>query len=257
MERPRFTSRAGLEKTKWVSTDSEETFRKNWNNSDTRKELIKYGYNDPKCIYYYFDEYGFRLVPKVNYNPYKVILTLGDSNTFGVGLPEKHVWTWLLSEAIGINVFNAAVPGSSTDTAFRISRELIPEINPTAVFHLATYDNRREIISDHMWCGHPYKFGPWADEDELIATHTEEEVELVDAFSRLESGKLSTKLNAEKNRLAIARICYLNDIPYFEILMDDTNEGQYSRSARDLQHRGYTFQQAIATQMYRKFTKNN
>jgi hypothetical protein len=246
-QRPRFTSRSGPAKLKWVSTDNKESFLKNWDNPKTRKDLIRHGYNDPKCIRYNLDKYGFRLMPKVNDNP-DSILTLGDSNTFGVGLPEQKVWPALLSELIEYNVFNAGEPGSSTDAAFRFARELIPEVKPVAVFHLVTYENRREIISDDMWCGHPYLFGPWNEWD-----MTKEELDLIDDYSKLESGKISTKLNAEKNRLAIAQICYLNNMHYIEILQDQTDEGQFEKSARDLMHGGFTFQNAIARQMYSKY----
>jgi hypothetical protein len=252
--KPPYTNDPGPWKSKWLSTDSKETFQKNWDDPNKRRILVSQGYNDPKAIVYEADESGFRIMPKVN-DDSKLILALGDSNTFGVGLNVNSIWPLLLANDLDMNVLNAGVCGASIDNAFRIARDLIPELKPAAVFHLGTYEDRWEIISDFIFNGHPYQYGAWdfVDGKEGSWDSTSEEKKLLESFTKLTCNEVTTELHYEKNSLAIAQICCLNNIPYVEIPIKESGEDNYHPLARDLKHRGRDFHHDIAKLMYNKY----
>lgn len=254
MQIPPYTNDPGPWRTKWFSTDSKQTFRDNWEDPNNRRILVSQGYNDPKAIEYDADEHGFRIMPKVN-DGSKLILALGDSNTFGVGLSTSSIWPALLAQDLDLNVLNAGVAGSSIDNAFRIASGLIPKLKPEIVFHLGTYEDRWEIISDFLFNGHPYQYGAWdfIEGREGNWNSTKEEKALIAAFTRLTCNEISTELHYEKNSLAIAHICHLNDIPYVELPINESGEEHYQATARDLKHKGRDFHHDIARLMYNKY----
>lgn len=258
MKKLPYTSEPGPRTSRWVGTDTKENFLENWNDHAKRRILVSQGYNDPDAIEYEFDENGFRVTPKVNEDS-KFFLALGCSNTFGVGLNVNNTWPTLLAHDLNMNAFNAGVGGASIDNAFRIARDLVPELKPEVVFHFTTHDDRWEIISEFIFGGHPYQYGAWdfIAEQEGSWDSNDEEKRLLEAFTRLTCNEATTELHVEKNRLAIAHICYLNNIPYIEITLNDTREGNYSALARDLKHRGRDFQHDVAKMMYNKYQSMN
>jgi hypothetical protein len=62
-----------------------------------------------------------------------VILALGDSMTFGEGVPVDRTWTAILERETGFRVENGGVPGYSTQQMAARGRRLIPLVQPDLV----------------------------------------------------------------------------------------------------------------------------
>ena len=65
------------------------------------------------------DRWGFRNreVP-----PRGDVVTIGDSQTYGVGVPRLHSWPAQLAEITGRHVYNAALPGYSPIQYYELLR---------------------------------------------------------------------------------------------------------------------------------------
>jgi hypothetical protein len=65
--------------------------------------------------------------------PHPSILALGDSMTFGEGVPADRTWSAVLERESGIRVWNGGVPGYSTCQMTGHARELLPRLRPDFV----------------------------------------------------------------------------------------------------------------------------
>jgi hypothetical protein len=84
--------------------------------------------------------------------PRPVVLALGDSMTFGEGVPEDRTWSANLETASGFRVENGGVPGFSSRQMEGRARELIPRLHPDLV--LVTVSPRW----DHQRCAAPFTY---------------------------------------------------------------------------------------------------
>lgn len=57
----------------------------------------------------------------------------GDSFTYGTGVEHSNTWAYLLSQRLGINLVNDAVPGSSNDRIVRTTLDSLAKYNPELV----------------------------------------------------------------------------------------------------------------------------
>ena len=67
--------------------------------------------------------HGFRDSPIPREQPW--ILALGCSTTFGWGVESEEAWPEILEDTLGIPVFNAGVPGHSSEQGKRVAEELL------------------------------------------------------------------------------------------------------------------------------------
>jgi len=65
--------------------------------------------------------------------PRPAVLTLGDSITFGEGVPADRTWSAVLERESGVRVYNGGVPGYSTCQMEGHARILIPRLHPDLV----------------------------------------------------------------------------------------------------------------------------
>lgn len=72
--------------------------------------------------------------------PRPAVLALGDSMTFGEGVPVDRTWSATLERESGIRVYNAGVPGYSTRQMAGRASHLIPRLKPDLV--LATFSTQ-------------------------------------------------------------------------------------------------------------------
>jgi len=72
--------------------------------------------------------------------PRPAVLTLGDSITFGEGVPADHTWSAVLERESGVRVYNGGVPGYSTCQMAGRARSLIPRFRPDLV--LVTFSSQ-------------------------------------------------------------------------------------------------------------------
>lgn len=73
----------------------------------------KFTYRDSIPITYDVNSRGFRSIEFVD-NP--DVITSGCSQSFGLGLPSKYIWSNLLDESGSLKVVNISYPGTSTQT---------------------------------------------------------------------------------------------------------------------------------------------
>ena len=66
--------------------------------------------------------------------PQPSVLALGDSMTFGEGVPADRTWTAVLERESGVRVYNGGVPGYSTCQMEGHARVLLPRLRPELVF---------------------------------------------------------------------------------------------------------------------------
>lgn len=216
--------------TYWQDTDTAERFNKNWNS--TRTELVKNGYQLDTVIEYQTDHYGLRNKPCTKISG--SILGLGCSYTFGTGLDVVDTWLYQLGELLGESTYNAGIPGSSNDTAFRLANYLIPKYKPKAVFLLSTYRHRYEFYHEDEYHNYGPHFKP--------GIFAEKNIEFFNDTHNV--------LNTKKNILAIKCLCLDANIEFnYVILEDEILPAPGGCWARDLSHFGRKTQMVVANKM--------
>ena len=227
---------------KWESTDNEEAFDKHMSNPKTRAKLIELGYTKESIIYE-MDYQGFRNPNDIIIN--ESILALGCSYTYGVGLNRESIWCDILAEKMGLTHYNAGLPGTSADSAYRIARTLIPEHKPKAVFFLVPDRNRSEIISEFIWNGCPFSYSVWSYDNPEFGNYCDF---VMDDFPQ--------RLQQERNILAIQQICVDHNIPFHHIVLEELRlPGGIDDDARDLEHSGPRCHNHVADMFYELYQK--
>ena len=211
---------------------NKELFEKNLQNPQRKFWLKKHGWLDKK-ITYNLNNYGFRTS---EFAETENFIALGCSFTFGVGLPEEEIWTSLLSNQLNLPNWNLGVPGSSSDTSYRLAKYFIPMLRPKFVVMLEPPSNRFEVCygkSPNIFTGTQdyekddrYFLKTWFFYDE------------------------NSYLRAEKNKQAIAYLCNRYNTDFY--CYDSNSLTQYNDKsfARDLQHPGTEAHEKFVNQVY-------
>jgi len=143
----------------FYASDSEQLY--NQNLVDNREELEKNGWKhhkplpDDRVIGYKYDynpddpaindwvnlsyrinTHGFRGEEMPTASKKRSVICLGDSNTFGVGVPEGKIWSTRLSQTLRVRAYNLGIVNGSLDSAFRVLLYWLPKIKPSHVFML-------------------------------------------------------------------------------------------------------------------------
>jgi len=218
----------------WEGFDSVKTFNKHWDTKLNRSKLVKNGYFLDTIIEYRTDHYGFRNQPWSTIS--NSMLALGCSFTFGTGLDIADTWVYRLGNKLGKSMYNAGIPGSSNDTAFRLANYLIPKYKPKAVFLLSPFKERYEFYHNESLNKGFYDYAAAKDNRIWIIDN----VEL--------SNELHDTLNTKKNILAIKCLCDEINIPFNYISVEDVIPVRGDR-ARDLEHWGRETQDNVADEM--------
>lgn len=215
--------------TQWHDGDTKKAFYKNWSDKKSRELLIANGYDDKTVIDYEIDHYGLRNPPNVDIS--SSILTLGCSYTFGTGLNVDDTWPSQLGLILGKSIYNAGIPGSSNDAAFRVANYLIPKYKPSAIVLFSTFNTRYEFYDNDI----PFEYS---------STHypiwVHDQIEL--------ASDMHNKLNTRKNILAIKCLCDENNarFVYMTVYNYNSPEGDL---ARDLAHAGKRSHKVVALEM--------
>lgn len=216
----------------WFNIDDEELFTKHWANKKSRELLIENGYDLDTVIEYQIDHYGLRNPPDVDIS--NSILTLGCSYTFGTGLDVNDTWPSKLGKLLNNPIYNAGIPGSSNDTAFRLANYLVPKYKPKTVVLLSTYIHRYEFYYKDKF----YNYIATVDKPIWIKNNYQM------------GSELHNTLNVNKNILAITCICNRFDIPFVsEPISSFENTKPHYDVARDLQHPGKMVHTEVALNM--------
>ena len=245
---------------KWDSADSEELFDKNKPEGWTKD-----------CITYSYNSYGYRSQEFIKNGNYTV-LSIGCSNTYGIGLPLEYTWPERfrikLEEKIqqSVNNFNFAIGGQGNDYIARVLYNVIPIIQPDLVLILFSQSSRREYVADD---NHAHTIGSWhaGNERRKKAGISKRDNEIINAYVTLQN-EYSDQYNFLKNYNFIKLI--LQDIPFFTSTWSADNDeffkatnnyaGYFKRVendlARDQIHSGPITMENLATRLYNKYITN-
>ena len=205
---------------------------------------------------YVTDKNGLRneFIPTVN-NP----IALGCSDTFGVGTFKHHLWTTILSNFIGKNIYNCGIPGGSVKTCFRVLKRVIEDIGilPSTVFMLTPKKYRTEFMVTDSKSEYRMQVGP--NFHEVLDGEMEQFKPLCkDLFEKIYSLEENVNIESEAYKLAIEHICSVNKIPIYFI--DNFNsytsfmsENKKVVKAYDCGHLGPDYQAEIAQKFFEKY----
>jgi len=128
---------------RWASTDSEENY---YARGNTEFSVESVGYE--------FNSFGYR-GPEFVHEPDEAgVLFLGDSFTFGVGMPWEHLWisevTRRLQQRWGVAIrpYNLAWSATGTDYTAMMIHQTVEVLRPIAVFILWSYVDRMTWFPD-------------------------------------------------------------------------------------------------------------
>ena len=192
--------------------------------------------NDWVKLSYQLNSHGFRCEEMPNEKKPRSIITIGCSNTFGVGMPVGQIWPTLVGNTLRQRPYNLGVPAGSLDTAFRVLFAWLPKIRPSHIFLLVPPGVRYET--------HTHSFGisnSLVDNMNPVAMRFEHEDEWI--------------LHREKTMRAIQSLCDQFETPLTWLdsnIIDNTHEiGRYD-IARNLTHPGRNCHIWIAMNMLKK-----
>jgi len=196
--------------------------------------LRQQGWLHPQAIEYNVNIHGFR---GEDFTGVVDAVALGCSYTFGHALPQDQMWTWELTQTLGIKIANLGINGAGVASCFRVLKYWLPRLKPKWIFFLLPHLNRLEVVisdmSSRMYAGiyHP---GSTQDSDKFLRDYW-----LTDYNALLERERsiLAMKYLAEANQSHII------------ILPVEQAEQQFWQAndlARDFSHPGPVFQQRVA-----------
>lgn len=208
---------------RWYSTDTEQLWEKNL--KKVPEDIETSGWLDYKFTYD-LNSHGFRnkeFVPEED-----SIIAIGDSLSFGTGLPREMTWPDMIEVRTGKTVFNLALPMFALDSTFRILYTWLSTLKSKTVLLLENSPIMREIYLENV--------GSWSTEDWKSNL-------VLDPSERI--------LSRAKNLLAIQTWCDMHGVELIVIDCQtridigtkafEDNIGTKYNIARDMMHPGINF----------------
>jgi len=223
----------------WISPDSKENYQQHMSDAAKRNMLQQFGWVD-QHIDYTFNSDGFRTHEFDNRANF---VTIGCSFTQGVAVNRKDTWPQLVSDQLGLSVYNLGVSGASADTCYRIIKYYAPILKPQFVVFLEPRGNRTELHYDPDQPPHlinwAYDSGSWGNS----------------VYTKTWLGNdVNMQLHAEKNRAAVAHVCDQLGIPVVMYAPNDYRDLVEDKTqldlGRDLLHPGRLNNAAFAQVVY-------
>jgi len=179
--------------------------------------------NDWVKLSYQLNSYGFRCEEMPNEKKPRSIITIGCSNTFGIGMPVGQIWPTLVGNTLRHRPYNLGICAGSHDSAFRVLLSWLPKIRPSHVFFLeppgVRYETQTNSMGFHMSSIHA---------PDPVAMRFETEGEWI--------------LSREKTMRAIKSLCDQFETPFYHTHQDNDDEFftifDNHDLARDLMHAG-------------------
>lgn len=221
----------------WDTSDNEETYKKNLQDPEKKKQLLSLGFVDTD-IHYSFNSHGFRTV---EFDQKIDVACFGCSFTMGTGVQASDTWPAQLQMHTGMTVANLGHAGSSNDTAFRFADHYLKWLKPKYAIWQQTDLHRLELLDEmqnislnimatdtHNPCANDYFIKNWF------------------------ASASNQTINLKKNTLAFLQICHELDIKPLII----PNSTLYTDwKARDLLHPGADFYRSLAKQIIDSLAK--
>ena len=197
-------------------------------------------------VYYDINNLGynskFDYTDKLEHN----ILCLGDSNTFGLLLRREQCWVGKLQEMMpNSTVWNLGLPGGSPDTVSRVGVNVVNALGNKvdAVAVVWPMYSRREVAS--------LKFNS-------LVYKTPQDVQKIPYPEYWDFiDWRANSYNFYKNKLLLSSICEANNIPYYDLELDDSfklheEDVVSSYGKPEINSYGFDTHKAISMHFYKK-----
>ena len=225
----------------WMPTDTEEHYHKLMQDPGYAQYIHEQGWDRDGAITYKINSDGFRCA---EFDDSACIMAFGCSFTVGIGLPLESIWPELVGRELGLRVANMSWGGYSADSCFRLAEYWIPRLRPQLVVMMAPPEERFEFLWDpDQVPAHQRTVG-----FEIVMASQDIAVRNSDLIRHWFGNKENHRLNSQRNRLAIERLCQVLDI---QCVTDSIMRHMWwSREkighARDMMHGGPPAHIAIA-----------
>ena len=219
-------------------SDQKDLWESNLKNPDTHKFFKENGWLDEHAIPYAFNTQGFRCE---EFNSRKSWLALGCSFTEGVGLNIDDVWVSMLKKHTDKHIWNLGIGSGAMDTCFRILDYYIDKLNVQGVFLLQPQHHRFELFING-------KVQMYLSTNDRIHNTI---------FKSWYSDENNAKFNAQKNLLAMEKICDDRKIRFITRPITDLHSGKSYCRARDLMHHGKDDHVHLANLFYEDYKNGN
>lgn len=218
----------------WNSSDTEQSYNRMMQDPQHRRYFAEQGYDK---ITYRFNSDGFRGDEFTTGG----IVALGCSFTFGVGLLEETVWPYIVGQELALPVANLSWGGNSLDGCFRMAEYWIPKLKPVLVVMLAPAPHRHDLITERDVITFVPEEQHQHSQDYYIKTWTANEE--------------NSRLNNQKNKLAIGQICALNttQLIIYEAMREMSRSREEIGYARDYMHAGTKGHRMLADKIIREY----
>lgn len=214
----------------WVPSDTKELYIENRKDPEKSRLLDELGWTEDSIIYDY-NHQGFRCE---QFDDRPAGLAIGCSLTEGVGIKLEQAWPSILSEMLGIHIWNLGIGGTSAASNFRILLHYLPILKPRFVVHCIPSKYRFDYTDrTYQLTITPMDLGPFKELREFCKIWF--------------SNDANSDFYSLAHVMAIRCLCYENHIPYFGIESDTFT---FDKKARDLAHPGAAAQAKFAQDMY-------
>lgn len=229
IHKPLHTDETTAKVIEWYPTDTEENFRELMKNHDYAAYFISRGWDKPGSILYRLNSQGFRGDEFDSEQPN--LVALGDSFSFGIGLPQEDTWPELVGKKLGLRVHNLSIPGCSADRCFALAEYWLPILRPQKVFMLTPCRGRLDVILEN---GHHETVMPSDVYDGRLG------LDQGLYYKKWVANEQNSWVNLRRNEAAVAGLCASLNIEVCVFRADEA----FSRSreeigfARDCMHAG-------------------
>lgn len=204
----------------WDTSDSEDLYKQNLKDNNSRKKLYELGYIDTS-IKYTFNSHGFRTH---EFDKDFDVICFGCSYTLGTGVKNDDTWPVQLEKITNLTIANLGHAGSSNDTTFRFALHYLPILKPKTVVWLQTDMHRFELIDEIQ--------------NVSLNIHANDASHCLnkDYYYKLwTSSSINQILNLEKNTLAMQQLCEMYNI---NLIILKAHSFEVIDLGRDLMHPG-------------------
>ena len=207
-------------------------------------------------LQYVTDQFGYRneFTPTAN-----TPIALGCSDTYGIGTFKHHMWTTVLSNLIGKDIYNCGVPGGSVKTCFRVLKSVIEDLGviPSTIFMLTPRKYRTEFMVTDSKNEYRMQVGP--NFHEVLVDEMEQFKPLCkELFEKIYSIEENINIESEAYMLAIQQMCSINKIPIYFLDNYDSftvfmKKNKKVLKAYDCGHLGPDYQAEVAQKFFEKY----
>ena len=219
-------------------SDNQDLWQSNLEDLTNYEFFKENGWLDPQAIIYNFNTHGFRCE---EFDDRSSWVALGCSFTQGVGLNIDDTWVSMLAKHTGNHIWNLGVGSAALDSCFRILDYYIDKLNVQGVFLLQPPNHRFELFVN----GHVEIYLPKHNGAHDIF------------YKSWHSDPCNSKFNAQKNILAMEKICDDRNVRFITRPSTDLNGGKSYRQARDLMHHGKADHMHLADLFYEDYNNGN